>query len=132
MLSFCFVCLNTMVHHSISTSRTMHYKKKKEKSQFLSFVHCYCSDVNNKVTAHHPTTPVIVQIHLCTSIFPHLLPSIYEGLSKLYAIVDIVAASTPVETAIFVTVLPTLVAVTIAAVKFPLTAGPGDGINHSS
>lgn len=95
----------------------------------------YGSSVNNKTAAHHPTTPVIVQIYQCPSIFHHVLRSIYEGLSKLHAIVDIVAASAPLKLRPpldFILLLPTLVAVTAAHLKIPLTAGPGDGIDHSS
>lgn len=85
-----------------------------------------------KALAHHSTTSVVVQVHQCTSIFHHLLSSIYEGLGKLNAVVNIVAASTPVESAPDVSVSSTLLVVTVADLKLPLTAGPGNGIDHSS
>lgn len=63
--------------------------------------------------AHHPTTAVVVQVHQGASVFHHLLPSVYERLGKLYAVVDVVAASAPVERAPGVAVPATLVAVAV-------------------
>lgn len=67
------------------------------------------------VCAHHAPTSVVVQIHQCTSIFHHHFSSVYEGLCKFYAIVDVVAASAPVKIASVVERLPLLVAVAVAA-----------------
>lgn len=64
--------------------------------------------------AHHPPTPVVVQIHQCASIFHHHFSSIYEGLCKFYAVVDVVAASTPVKIASVVEILPLLMVVAVA------------------
>lgn len=80
---------------------------------------------------HHPTTAVVVQVHQRTGIFAHPLPGIHKGLGKLDAVIDVVAASTPVETSLVVTGLAALVAVTAADLELPLTAGPGDGIDHT-
>lgn len=80
--------------------------------------------------AHHSTAAVVVQVHQRPSVFHHVFPSVHEGLGKLDAVVDVVAASAPVERAPGVGVSAALVAVTVADLKLPLAAGPGDGVDH--
>lgn len=62
----------------------------------------------------HTTAPVVVKVHQCTSIFHHPLSSIYEGLGKFYAVVDVVATSAPVEIASVIAGSPSFMAVTVA------------------
>lgn len=73
-----------------------------------------------------------MQVHQRSSVFHHPLSSVDEGLGKLYAVVNVVTAATPVKTALVITRLPTFVAVAVADLKVPLTAGPGDGVDYSS
>lgn len=72
-----------------------------------------------------------MQVHHRTSVLPHPFSSVHEGLCKFDAVVDIIAAATPVEVAPVVTGSPSLMAVAVADLQLPLTAGPGDGIHHS-
>lgn len=72
-----------------------------------------------------------MQVHQGSSIFHHPLTGVDESFGKFYAIVDVVAASAPVKIAFVVTVSPSFLTVTGADLHFPLTAGPGNGVDHS-
>lgn len=80
---------------------------------------------------HHPSTPVVVQVHHRTGVFHIPIPSVHKVFGELYAVVDVVAASAPVKVTPFVAGSPALVAVAAADLQLPLTAGPGDGVDHS-
>lgn len=93
----------------------------------LVFIYCVCSLAN----AHHPSAPVVVQIHQRAGVLHHFFPRVHERLCNFDAIVDVVAAPAPVEAARGVARSAVLLGVAVAALQLPLAAGPGNGIDHS-
>lgn len=57
-------------------------------------------------------------------------PGIYEGFGELDAVVDVVAAATPVELPPDVLGAPAFVGVAVAVLQLPLAAGPRERIHH--
>lgn len=72
-----------------------------------------------------------MQVHQRPGVFHHPLSGVDERLGEFGAVVDVVAASPPVEIAPVVAGSPSLVAVAVADLQLPLTAGPGNGVDHS-
>ena len=72
-----------------------------------------------------------MQVHHRPSVLAHPLSSVHEGLCEFDAVVDVIAAAAPVEVAPVVAGSPSLVAIAVADLQLPLTAGPGDGVHHS-
>lgn len=70
-----------------------------------------------------------MQIHEGTGISHHPLLGINESLGKLNAVVDVVAASAPVKSALFVGGLAALVTVTATDLQVSLTTCSGDGVH---
>lgn len=79
---------------------------------------------------HHPPAAVVMQVHQCPGVLHFLLLGIHKGFGKPDAIVDVVAAATPVELPALVLGAAPLERVAAAGLQVPLAAGSGDGIDH--
>lgn len=69
---------------------------------------------STKSTAYHSSTAIVMKVHKCSCILHCPFFGIYEGFSKLYPIVNIVAAAAPIKFASLVPCFATLVWVTVA------------------
>lgn len=76
------------------------------------YLHTYCS-----------ATAIVVEVHEGPSISYSSLFGIYEGFGKLYPIVNVITAATPVKLASRVASSSSFVRITVTYLQLPLAAG---------
>lgn len=81
---------------------------------------------------HLPSSSVVVKVHQRSCIFSFPFFGIHEGSGKFNAVVDVIAAATPVKMALAVLGRAFLLGIAGAGFQLPLATCPGDGKNNPS
>jgi len=84
------------------------------------------------VVTHLPSSSVVVKVHQRSRVFSFPFLGVHEGSGKFNAVVNVIAAATPVEVALGVLGRAFLLGIAGAGFQLPLAACPGDGKNNSS